>query len=143
MRANHIMIAAEFNTTKSTVFNIVKRFKSEETVQMKLRKGRPHKLSKAQRICIIILLKRDRDITWKALVSYTTVPIQHGKKRPLKCPAPPKTRLGTAQVISEKSTDITAGRLLAVTATPSRCAKGKGSGTDRVTSDQYRRHNCL
>jgi transposase len=69
MGESYRKIVAEFNTTPSTVYAIVKRFKSEQTVQIKPRKGRPAKLSKAERKYIILLLERDRDITWKALAA--------------------------------------------------------------------------
>jgi transposase len=61
-------LATQFNTTKSTVWNIVKRFQTDQTTSPKPRKGRPVKLTKAQRKYVILLLKRDRDIAWKALI---------------------------------------------------------------------------
>jgi transposase len=69
MGESYRKIATQFNTTPSTVYAIVKRFKSEQTVQIKPRKGRPAKLSKEERKYVILLLKRDRDITWKALAT--------------------------------------------------------------------------
>jgi transposase len=61
-------LATEFNTTKSAVWKIVNRFQTDQTISPKPRTGRPAKLTKEQRKYVILLLKRDRDISWKALV---------------------------------------------------------------------------
>ena len=61
-------VATEFKTTPSTTHAIFKRWKKDHTLENKPRKGRPHKLTKREIRYIILLIKKQRKITWKALI---------------------------------------------------------------------------
>lgn len=61
-------VAREFNTQHTTVSRIYQRWNDERTLQNKPRKGHPRKLTDQEILYITILLKRDRKITWDALV---------------------------------------------------------------------------
>lgn len=61
-------VARVFNTTPSTTHKIFHRWDHDHTLEKKKRKGRPLKLTPAERRYIIILTKRERSITWAALV---------------------------------------------------------------------------
>jgi transposase len=65
---SYTRVAADFHTTRSTVRAIWRRWQEDGTVQKKPRSGRPRKLSEAEIRYITLLLKRDRKITWSALV---------------------------------------------------------------------------
>ena len=61
-------VAARFNTSHTTVNRILKRWKEDQTVKNKARSGRPLKLSHSQRLYILRLIRKNRAITWNALV---------------------------------------------------------------------------
>jgi transposase len=61
-------VATEFNTSPSTAHAIFKRWKNDHTVDPKPRKGRPKKLTPAEVRYITIMIKKNRRITWNALV---------------------------------------------------------------------------
>lgn len=62
------VIAKEFNCSKSAAYKIYQRWQNDNRITSKPRKGRPTKLTKAERKHIVLLLKRDRKITWDAIV---------------------------------------------------------------------------
>lgn len=66
--ASHRTVATEFKTTPSTTHAIFKRWKQDKTLDNKPRKGRPQKLTKCEIRYIILLIKKQRNITWKALI---------------------------------------------------------------------------
>jgi len=61
-------VASEFNTTPSTIFGIYQRWKHNKTIERKPNRGRKPKLTKAEIKYVILSLKRDRRITYDALV---------------------------------------------------------------------------
>ena len=65
---SHRKVAAEFKTTPSTTYAIFKRWKEHKSLENKPRKGRPQKLTKSEIRYIILLIKKQRKITWKALI---------------------------------------------------------------------------
>lgn len=64
----HRAVAAIFNTTPSTTHRIFKRWKESKTLENKERRGRPPKLTPAEKRYIIIMIKKNRCITYAALV---------------------------------------------------------------------------
>lgn len=71
---SHRSVAMRFNTTPSTTHRIFKRWKDHKTLENKSRSGRPHKLTPAEKRYISLLIKKDRKITYSALVGS-----MHGK----------------------------------------------------------------
>jgi transposase len=64
---SHRAVAAEFRTTPSTTHAIFKRWREDGTLESRPRLGAPRKLSDAEERYIIMLVKRNRKITWKEL----------------------------------------------------------------------------
>lgn len=64
----HREVAAPFHTSPSTTHAIFKGWKNEQTLEIKPRSGRPSKLTKSENKYIILLTKRNRKITYAALV---------------------------------------------------------------------------
>lgn len=64
----HRAVAATFGTTPSTTHRIFKRWREEGTFENRPRPGQPKKLNEAEERYIITLVKRNRKITYKALV---------------------------------------------------------------------------
>lgn len=60
-------VAQEFNTSPSTVHKIVKRWIDDSTISKKPRSGRPNKVSETDIKYILLLLKRDRQISYDTL----------------------------------------------------------------------------
>lgn len=65
---SHRNVAAEFNTTPSTTHAIFKRWRVDKTLEKKPRSGRPHILSRSEKRYILIMIKRNRKISYKALI---------------------------------------------------------------------------
>lgn len=65
---SHRKVAAEFNTTPSTTHAIFKRWKEHKTLNKKPRPGRPNLLSRSERRYILLMIKRNRRISYKALI---------------------------------------------------------------------------
>ncbi|KAJ2897773.1 transposase [Zalerion maritima] len=61
-------VGAEFRTDHKVVMKIKKRFDETGTIQYQPRSGRPHKLTRAERRYIMRMIRKDRLITWDALV---------------------------------------------------------------------------
>ena len=61
-------VAREFSTTHSTVLAIKKRWDTDQTEEKKPRSGRPKKLSRTEVRYIIRMIKKDRSVSWNALV---------------------------------------------------------------------------
>jgi transposase len=64
----HRHVAAVFNTTPSTTHRIFKRWKEGQTLENKPRSGRPSKLTPAEKKYMLLLISRNRKITYAALV---------------------------------------------------------------------------
>ena len=64
----HRAVAAAFNTSLLTTHRIFKRWKEDATLENKPRSGRPPKLTEAEKRYIVLLVKRNRSITYSALV---------------------------------------------------------------------------
>lgn len=64
----HRAVAAAFNTSPSTTHRIFKRWKEDATLENKPRSGRPPKLTEAEKRYIVLLVKRNRSITYSALI---------------------------------------------------------------------------
>lgn len=60
-------VARQFNTTPSTTHKIFNRWKTDQTLEKKPRSGRPHKLSTAEKRYIILMIKKNRKVTYSAL----------------------------------------------------------------------------
>ncbi|KJZ69439.1 hypothetical protein HIM_11168 [Hirsutella minnesotensis 3608] len=61
-------VATEFLTNKSTVHRIVNRWEHDHTLENRLRKGRPKKLTRRELRYINLMIKRRRKITYRALL---------------------------------------------------------------------------
>jgi transposase len=61
-------VAGIYNTSPSTVYKIFQHWKNEKTLENKPRSGRPGKLTSAERKYIVLLAKRDRRVSYSALV---------------------------------------------------------------------------
>ena len=61
-------VADAFNTTRSTVQAIANRWKTNQSLKVRPRKGRPKKLSSYEKRYILRMIRKDRAITWNALV---------------------------------------------------------------------------
>jgi transposase len=68
-------VAAEFNTTHSTVLSLKKRFEATNSIEYKPRPGRPSKLTKAEKRYIVRMVYKDREITWGALTNEVNKPV--------------------------------------------------------------------
>ena len=64
----HRAVAAAFNTSPSTTHRIFKRWKEDATLENKPRSGRLLKLIEAEKRYIVLLVKRNRSITYSALI---------------------------------------------------------------------------
>lgn len=60
-------VASEFGTSPSTVHKIFKRWENDKMFISKARPGRPLKLTKSEIHYIILMLKKERHITYEAL----------------------------------------------------------------------------
>lgn len=68
---SHRKVASEFNTTPSTTHKIFKRWKDEKTLRNKPRTGRPCILSKSEKRYILVMIKCNRRLSYKALIGKT------------------------------------------------------------------------
>lgn len=62
-------VARRFKTSHGAVAEVLKRFRETGTVKNKPRSGRPSVLNRAQKRYILRMIRRDRSISWDALVS--------------------------------------------------------------------------
>ena len=65
---SYAQVAKDFNTTKSTVFAIPKRWRTTQSVDPKPCGGRPQKLTTPDCRYVLLQLKRDPNVTWDDLV---------------------------------------------------------------------------
>lgn len=62
-------VARQFKTSHGAVAKVLKRFRETGSVKNKPRSGRPSVLNRAQKLYILRMIRRDRSISWDALVS--------------------------------------------------------------------------
>jgi transposase len=63
-------VAEDAKTSPSTVHQIVERWKSQRTLAQKRRTGRPKKLTVRQIRWLLLMIKRDRRITYDSIINY-------------------------------------------------------------------------
>jgi transposase len=64
-------VAEEYNTTASTAYGIFKRWQNTRSFDIAPRSGRPPKLTPAEVRYLVLLAKKDRKITYAALLDAT------------------------------------------------------------------------
>ncbi|GMG13310.1 unnamed protein product [Aspergillus oryzae] len=70
-------LAKQFNVCRSTIYSTKKRFQHHHTLKSKPRKGRPQKLTFAEKRYIYLLARRRPKIGYKALIASSGFSISH------------------------------------------------------------------
>ena len=76
-----VQLARQFFCHPNTITRTLQRFQATESLASRLRKGRPPLLNAAQRRYILMLVKRNPRMAWKALICGAPVPVSQSTIR--------------------------------------------------------------